>query len=384
MEQENEYLVDGAVLTCSLATKKTLMIQGETYESGVKHTNSILERPEAVSKLKVKPKKEGFNGYIPANIYDSKKITNIVPFGNCLSILTSGDVSIIKQMGEQAKCFGICQCLMNLNEEWENLPAVNGFFEFPGEEGENEAYGITRTSILFCKRGGLISALTSGQSKRSDTGRFVGYLAYGCKSITQNPDEGYFMLYDGPTVDGAGEEYTFLEIYRLADKERKNALQGFGGNAGLNTIEGTIRYEDQDNYNSRNGVLSHNGIERHTVAIGPALQNPNFTLNENGGLKGTEMIYGTCIDITIEFEGKEYFIPAVVVDCKAHSADKGYVQTGQAFNGENAGGEQGNIIEWYVTQGKDSKNKSAGLKQFTENGGIIIYRDEIMLEKTDE
>lgn len=124
----------------------------------------------------------------------------------------------------------------------------------------------------------------------------------------------------------------------MADKERKNALQGFGGNAGLNTIEGTIRYEDQDNYNSRNGVLSHNGIERHTVAIGPALQNPNFTLNENGGLKGTEMIYGTCVDITIEFEGNEYFIPAVVVDCKAHSADKGYVQTGQAFNGENAGG----------------------------------------------
>ena len=94
----------------------------------------------------------------------------------------------------------------------------------------------------------------------------------------------------------------------MADKERKNALQGFGGNAGLNTIEGTIRYEDQDNYNSRNGVLSHNGIERHTVAIGPALQNPNFTLNENGGLKGTEMIYGTCVDITIEFEGNIFQI----------------------------------------------------------------------------
>lgn len=176
-EQEGEYLVEGALLTCSLATKKPLIIQEETYESGMKATGSILERPEAVSKLKVNPKKSGFNGYIPANIYDSKKSKNICPFGNCMSMLTSKDVSIIREMGESAKRTGICQCLMNLNEEWENLPSINeaDLFEFPGEEDKEKPYGITRTSILFCKRGGIISALTSGQSVFADENIWESY-----------------------------------------------------------------------------------------------------------------------------------------------------------------------------------------------------------------
>ncbi len=176
-EQEGEYLVEGALLTCSLATKKALVIQGDTYESGMKETGSIFERPEAVSRLKVNPKKESFNGCAPANIYDSKKIINICPFGNCMSMLTSKDVSIIKGMGELAKQTGICQCLMNLNKEWENLPSLNeaDLFEFPSEEDEEKPYGITRTSILFCKRGGIISALTSGQKPNDldETEQFI-------------------------------------------------------------------------------------------------------------------------------------------------------------------------------------------------------------------
>lgn len=242
---------------------------------------------------------------------------------------------------------------------------------------------INMMSMLFCKHGGLITPVTSGQTKEGNTGKFVGYLAYGCKSITQNPDEGYYMLYNGPTVDGAGEVHMFADIYSISGENANGALQGYGGSAGLNTLKGTIRYEDQENYNSSKGTLCHDGIDRHTIAIGPTLQNPDFTLTEAGGIKGTEMIYGTCVDITIELEGKEYYIPAVIVDCKGHTYPGGYVQTGKSFSGEQAGGTQGNIVEWYVRQGEDGKNKSTGLNQFSGNGGIIIYRDEVALEKHD-
>ncbi len=54
----------------------------------------------------------------------------------------------------------------------------------------------------------------------------------------------------------------------------------------------------------------------------------------------------SCVDVTIEFEEKTYYIPATIVDVKAHTAPAGYVQTGESFSGEQAGGDKGNIVEW--------------------------------------
>ena len=115
--QEEEYLVEGALLTCSLATRKTLNIQGNDYESGMNVTETIVGMTDAFSRLKVKPKMEGINGCEPANIYDSKKFVNICPFGNCISVLTPEDIVNIEKNIETAKLTGICQCLMDLNNE---------------------------------------------------------------------------------------------------------------------------------------------------------------------------------------------------------------------------------------------------------------------------
>lgn len=187
-EQEGEYLVEEAMLTCSLATKKDLVIQNDTYKSGMNVSGFIFDRPE--TSLKVNLKNEKLDGYIPANIYDSKKIKNITPFGNCMSMLTAQDVLRIKQMGAVTKQLGICHCLMELNKEWENLPSINSadLFEFPSEENEEKPYGITRTSILFCKRGGIISALTSGQKPLSETEQFIKDILEALKWTTDSKE----------------------------------------------------------------------------------------------------------------------------------------------------------------------------------------------------
>lgn len=51
-------------------------------------------------------------------------------------------------------------------------------------------------------------------------------------------------------------------------------------------------------------------------------------------------------------------------------------------NGKQSTG--GNIVEWYVEQKVNGKNKSEGLRQFDTNGGIIIYRDEMAVVIKDE
>lgn len=282
---------------------------------------------------------------------------------------------------------------MNLSDKWDNLPSETKYFTYTdvSEDGSEEKEGINMMSMLFCKHGGLITPVSSGQTKAGKTGKFVGYLAYGCKSITQNPEEGYYMLYDGPTVDGEGEVHMFADIYRTCGVRPYGALQGYG-TEGLNHQAGTV-YEGENDYNGTNGVLFHNGIYRHAVAIGPTLQNPNFSYNDKGLVDVSDMIYGTCIDITIEFEGETYYIPAVIVDIKAHTSPDGCIQSDTLLvdkdgdnktddNGRQSAG--GNIVEWYVEQKVNGKNKSEGLMQFDTNGGIIIYRDEMAVVIEDE
>lgn len=113
------------------------------------------------------------------------------------------------------------------------------------------------------------------------------------------------------------------------------------------------------------------------------MQNSDFSLDENNAIVPTEMIYGNCVDISIELEGETYYIPAIIVDVKAHTANDGIFQTGYDFKGnyENTGNE-GNIVEWYVEQYENSStqegNKSSGLNQFNSNASIIIYPEEVL------
>ncbi len=92
------------------------------------------------------------------------------------------------------------------------------------------------------------------------------------------------------------------------------------------------------------------------------------------------MIYGACADITIDLNEKTYYIPAIIIDTKGHSAPTGIIQTGKSFteNYEETG-IPGSIVEWYTGQfDEKGNNKAEGLDNFSRNGSIIIYREEIL------
>ena len=184
------------------------------------------------------------------------------------------------------------------------------------------------------------------------------------------------MLYDNPTLLTTKEQYFFEDIYEKCGVEPFGALQSFGGvNSRLNYYGGNT-YGGQV-LDPQRWTLTYDGIERHAIALGPKLQDPNFDFGE---IDAKEMAYGTCVDISVVLDSVTYYIPAIIVDVKAHSAPIGMIQTGESFAGEKVDtGKSGLIVEWYVIN-EDAKGnkKSKGLNRFNRNGSIIIYREELL------
>lgn len=93
------------------------------------------------------------------------------------------------------------------------------------------------------------------------------------------------------------------------------------------------------------------------------------------------MSYGTCVDVTIVLNGDRYYIPAIIIDTKAHSYPSGEIQTDDLIDPSRKDeytGKTGAIVEWYTLQNKEGNNKSEGLMNFDNGGSIIIYREERM------
>ena len=205
--------------------------------------------------------------------------------------------------------------------------------------------------------------------------QFVGYLSYGATGITSEPNKGYYMLYDAPTLTSQSTVYNFADLYKSYGANPTGALQTFGG-TGMPNNYGGATYGGQT-YDPAKGTLTYNGIERYGIALGPALQNPAFTLN-NGKIDPNEMAYGTCVDVAIQLGGNTYYIPAIIVDVKSHTAPTGIFQTYQDFAGGGTYIYKGNIVEWYTMQTSNGNNKSSGLQQFNSTGSIAIYRNEVL------
>ena len=215
-------------------------------------------------------------------------------------------------------------------------------------------------------------------------GGFVGYLKYGATGITNDKSKGFYMLYDEPTLKSKKEEHYFAGIYARNGVKPGGALQSYGGSGKPNKNAGNT-YGHQG-YDSNKGTLEYSGIERYGIAIGPVLQNPDFDANNDKMYNNSSkqilaeaMAYGTCVDVTIVLNGDRYYIPAIIIDTKAHSYPSGEIQTDDLIDPSRKDGNTGKtgpIVEWYVIQGEGEKNKSAGLKEFDRMGSIIIYRDE--------
>ena len=202
-----EYIVEGAQLVCSMQIDDE-----QKFRDG---DGAIISNPKAediinMSKLIITDdRRASLAEYTPAIVKDVKgglrdedEGLNITSFGNCKCIkkvelkLWSRKVCDDFKMPDADKKIrdaiaegkGTCYCYMDLNPEWENLP-VDYNFETESFEGNsnsissilksstagvnrmlsspymmfNGEQGINMMSILFCKRGGIITAREPGQ-----------------------------------------------------------------------------------------------------------------------------------------------------------------------------------------------------------------------------
>lgn len=138
-------------------------------------------------------------------------------------------------------------------------------------------------------------------------------------------------IYDAPTQKGTG---TFVNVRPSMD-EHSTAYTGWWGLCYTNTSQpgNTIR-------NRVGGITVKDGVALNNsgyplVAVGPRVMNPSRQYASLDQASAGEMKYGSVIDIVVEKGGTEYYIPAVVADCKAHTYPTWMAQSGYAVKGGN-------------------------------------------------
>ena len=196
-DKYKEYLVDGAILQCSKATMadfelpdgKKIILERSEYDDN----NARIQMT-----LHVRENGMDAQGKYYATIKDCVQGINIFwPTCNCM--MPADREEEVKRIEQDKECsvFGVCRHLMQLNEEWDNMPLYDpkespqykdrkyltkrnvyvkdgtpkmDIEDMPEEYFESEDIeGITMTSVLFCKHGGLISPITSGQMMTYET-----------------------------------------------------------------------------------------------------------------------------------------------------------------------------------------------------------------------
>lgn len=162
--KEFEYLVDGAVLTCDKAMLGPVKVK--LRNSYVQFDGSNFESAK-FTRLNVKENNHSSNGLYVATVGDAIKDYNVFPFRCNCSLVPDRqwEIDRIEKNMEYCKKFGTCGQLMELNNEWENMPSEVNYFTYTDvyDGNSEEKEGINMMSILFCKHGGLISPVTSGQ-----------------------------------------------------------------------------------------------------------------------------------------------------------------------------------------------------------------------------
>ncbi|MGN0306694.1 MAG: hypothetical protein ACI4DN_00610, partial [Lachnospiraceae bacterium] len=245
-----EYLAHGAILTCDKAMLGpiTIKIDGksEIFPGSIKESTqyTILHVEEN--------RRSSTNGLCMATVKDTIKNKNIFPFQCNCSLLPDRqwEIDQIKTNKESCKKYGTCSQLMNLSEKWDNMPSETEYFNFTdwtGEEGQlgEKVAGINMMSMLFCKHGGLITPVTSGQTVELPKQRYR-HLIY-----VQEP---------GAVVSGLSGE------------------DGEGAKAGVEVRFDFATYLNKDLYgkstpqyfivNHENSYVDKNGLLRYRKAVG--------------------------------------------------------------------------------------------------------------------
>ncbi|MDE7445117.1 MAG: hypothetical protein K2N15_05345 [Lachnospiraceae bacterium] len=166
-----EYLVDGAVLRCNQATPADFELpNGEKV---------ILEKAAGKGgdeccyiTLNVSENPMSGNDLMYGTVKDTVLNENIIPPEcNCkLGVNRNAEMEKIMADSDRNK-HGVCRHLIRLNEEWDNMIIEGRSYMTKtdvkplGSDQKNaeRVEGITMTSVLFCKHGGLITPVSSGQ-----------------------------------------------------------------------------------------------------------------------------------------------------------------------------------------------------------------------------
>ena len=106
-----------------------------------------------------------------ATIVDCIQEDNIPYFGNCKRMPDNADerkkfIEIYEKKSpadSPERSRGTCRYLMKLESEWENY-IIDGEYQTFGDDRQGKKSGITMTSMLFCKHGGFIYPVFSGQN----------------------------------------------------------------------------------------------------------------------------------------------------------------------------------------------------------------------------
>ena len=190
-----QYLVDGAVLRCNQATTDDFDYNGGTVvleNKADELCNIVLDVHEnPISGGSASGSHMTINGQRYATVMDRLQEFNLnPPKCNCkLAADRLSEHEKIRADGDRNKN-GVCKHLMRLNEEWDNyrvegteyLKKDDAIIELNMlEDGQVQAgtsiehegvEGITMTSVLFCKHGGLIMPVTSGQDRVEQERKF--------------------------------------------------------------------------------------------------------------------------------------------------------------------------------------------------------------------
>ncbi|MGL5437592.1 MAG: RHS repeat-associated core domain-containing protein [Lachnospiraceae bacterium] len=195
-----EYLVEGAKLVCVHGNKITVLQvpENHNYTSG---------------------------GRKKANCKDCKACENIEYFGNC----------------RKNEDTNLCEGFMSLEEQWENT-AISGTMaeQVSGEEA------ITMSSVLLCKKGGIIIPVTSGQGydEEINWGSFLLRLQnvlrwaagknllchiFGKDPINLNTGN-YIYEKEGVFIDGAMPISFYLFYNAMSCRDSSNIGEGWNHN----------------------------------------------------------------------------------------------------------------------------------------------------------
>lgn len=157
-KDHDEYLVNGAILKCSMAKDGYKLLHGKLYNVPSPDTTTVLNVTE-------NPRAKCCGHFYHATKKDRKAEINIPPFRCNCDREPHNDKEWDKlEKDESCLIEGTCKALIDLCDEWDNLPTKKSYMMFWNEDMQGMVPGITMSSMLFCRHGGIITPDESGQT----------------------------------------------------------------------------------------------------------------------------------------------------------------------------------------------------------------------------